>query len=43
MARPFKHVKVMAFPYYYVEPIMFLDMKEPEDGFIKAETLVAPK
>jgi hypothetical protein len=32
---------VKAFPYDYAEPVMFSDMKEPEDGFIKAETLVA--
>jgi hypothetical protein len=28
----------MAFPYDYVEPILFLDTKQSEDGFIKAET-----
>jgi hypothetical protein len=32
------HVKGKAFFYVHVEPILFLDRKEPEDGFIKAET-----
>jgi hypothetical protein len=41
--KSFTHVKVKAFPYDYVQPIMFLDTKEPEDGFIKVETLAAPK
>jgi hypothetical protein len=41
--KSFTHVKVKAFPCDYIQPIMFLDTKEPEDGFMKAETLVAPK
>jgi hypothetical protein len=36
--KDFTHVKEKAFPYDYVEPILFLGTKEPEDGFIKAET-----
>jgi hypothetical protein len=36
--KDFTHIKEKAFPCDYVEPILFLDTKEPEDGFIKAET-----
>jgi hypothetical protein len=36
--KDFTHVKEEAFPCDYTQPILFLDMKEPEDGFIKAET-----